>query len=329
MSREVLKAPFTVCMWITDYCNLDCAYCYAKPFSGRRMDSKRAIDLVEELVKMGVFDITFAGGEPTLHPEIVAMIDRATRGGMRIGLLSNGVSLPQSRIDELERVTTKRNFILQISIDSVDPDVNDAARGKTLRVLESLERLRHSSLEVQLATVVHKRNFESAHRIIEHYYPDIKRFHFLNIQRTASALKKPELLLNQDETLEFWMRLREYAASFPEDLFLPSLRVQLRALGHATVDPAASLHRQASFDCGVCSAGWTHVNVTSDFDVLGCDIAKDHSWMGNCRETSFEDVWRSPQANTIRNQPFPGCYKIAAPDGKKLQDDLKPEYSST
>lgn len=322
-----LRAPFTVCMWVTDYCNLDCVYCYAKPFSGRRMDSGRALDLVREFVDLGVFDITFAGGEPLLHPEIVDMVRLAVEGGMRVGLLSNGVALPHSRIAELERVTTREKFMLQISLDSTDPEVNNPVRGKTDRVLASLERLRQSTLEVQLATVVHKRNLDTAHRVIEQYYPDIKRFHFLNIQRTASALEHPELLLDEAEAFEFWLRLNEYSSGFPDDLLLPSLRVQLRSMGAAGVDPDAVFHGDATFNCGVCSAGWTHVNVTSDFDVLGCDIAREHSLMGNVRLESFSKVWRSPQANGVRNQKFPGCYKIAGPDGIKLQDHLRPEYT--
>jgi MoaA/NifB/PqqE/SkfB family radical SAM enzyme len=327
MSAELLRAPFTVCMWITDYCNLDCLYCYAKPFSGRRMESRRALELVDEFGQLGVFDITLAGGEPMLHPEIVEIVRRSVAGGMRVGLLSNGVALPQSRIDMLEKVTTRQNFIIQISIDSIRPEVNDRARGKTANVLASLERLRRSALDVQLATVVHKANVADAYRVIEHYYPDIKRFHFLNIQRTASALEHPELLLDEAEAFDFWMRLRDYAQGFPDDLFLPSLRVQLRALGQARTDPEASLHAQASWDCGVCSAGWTHVNITSDFDVLGCDIAREHSWMGNVARASFDSVWRSPEAEAVRHQPFPGCYKIAAPDGARLQDHLKLEYA--
>jgi MoaA/NifB/PqqE/SkfB family radical SAM enzyme len=327
MTDQALRAPLTTCMWVTDYCNLDCVYCYAKPFSGRRMESRRALELVEEFGELGVFDITFAGGEPTLHPQILEMIRTAVERGMRVGMLSNGVAFPPSRIEALERITTKENFLLQVSIDSTDPEINDAVRGKTDRVIETLERLRKSSLDVQLATVVHKGNHKNAHRIIERYYPDIKRFHFLNIQRTASALEHPEVLLDEAEALDFWLALNEYAEGFPSDLFLPSLRIQLRALGQVKTDPHASLHAQATFNCGVCSAGWTHVNITTDFDVLGCDIAREHSLMGNVREQSFAEVWRSEGAEAVRHQRFPGCYKIAAPDGARLQDDLRPEYA--
>jgi MoaA/NifB/PqqE/SkfB family radical SAM enzyme len=324
--RAPLRAPFTACLWLTDYCNLDCKYCYAMPFSGRRMDPERTLELVDEFVDLGVFDITLAGGEPTLHPEITEIVRRCVAAKMRVGVLSNGVALSDRLIADLDRVTTRRDFILQISIDSLDAEINDSARGKTARVVRNLEKLFDTGIEIQIATVIHKKNLASAHRIIEQLYPRVKRFHFLNIQHTEQAMKHPELLIDETDALEFWLGLERYAKHFPSDLFLPSLRIQLRALGSAKTDPHASLHQSATFDCGVCSAGWTHINVTTDFDVLGCDIAKEHSLMGNCRDASFEQVWRSELADAVRNQPFPGCYKLEAPDGSKLLDDLKPEF---
>jgi MoaA/NifB/PqqE/SkfB family radical SAM enzyme len=291
------------------------------------MDSQRVMSLVDELIELGVFDVTLAGGEPTLHPKVLDIIERCVSAGMRVGLLSNGVSLSDRFIRELDRLTTARDFIIQISLDSVDAEVNDPVRGKTARVVANIEKLCETELDIQLATVVHRRNIKTAHLIIERFYPRIKRYHFLNIQRTQSALQHKDLLIDEGEAISFWLGLAEYAKRFPEDLFLPSLRIQLRAMGTARVDPEVSLHRQATFDCGVCSAGWTQINVTSDFDVLGCDIAKEHSLMGNCLHDSFEAAWRSELADSVRNQPFPGCYKIAAPDGSRLADHLKPEFA--
>lgn len=324
-TRAPLRAPFTVCMWLTDFCNLDCAYCYAKPFSGGYMDPERVISLIDEFGDMGVFDMTLAGGEPTLHPKWLEIVKRSVSRGVRVGLLTNGLTLTDRLISELEGATTKRNFVVQVSLDSPDPATNDAARGLGARVVQSIERLQKSSLEVQLATVIHRKNYETAHLVIDRFYPDIKRFHFLNLQRTASALKTPDLLLDEQQTLEFWLRLQRHSQRFPPDLFLPSLRIQMRTLGQVEVDPEASLHGTASWECNSCSAGWTHVNVTSKFDVLGCDIAKDFTFMGNCLDHSFEAVWHSQAAENVRNAPHPACYQIEGPDGSKLADHLRPE----
>jgi len=191
-------------MWITDYCNLACKYCYAMPFSGRRMDTKRALELIDEMADIGVFNLTLAGGEPFLHPDILQIILHGTNRGVRVGVLSNGIAIGQDVIAVLEKHTNPMNFMLQISLDSVDPAINNSVRGKTDKVLETIERIAGTSIDLQLACVIHKLNLSSAHQMIDAFYPRVKRFHFLNIQRTEQALKHPELLLDEEDTEYFW-----------------------------------------------------------------------------------------------------------------------------
>jgi MoaA/NifB/PqqE/SkfB family radical SAM enzyme len=292
------------------------------------MDSHRLLGLIDEFVESGVFDITLAGGEPLLHPEIFNIVKKATEGGVRIGLLTNGVLLTKENIRNLEHASKGGNFIVQVSIDSLDEKINDYSRGKTKTVAENLEYLRHSSLETQLACVVHRNNYKTAHKLIEHFYPDIKRYHFLNIQRTESSLKYDDLLLTEDEASEFWLRLNDYKDGYPSDLFLPSLRVQMRANGSAAVDPDHTFHQEASFDCASCSAGHTHINVDYQFNVIGCDIAKDYTVMGNVSNKAFKQVWNSKRAHEIRSSRYPLCYEIKDANGKGMKDWLKPEYKS-
>jgi len=290
------------------------------------MESHRLLNLIDELVEIGVFDITLAGGEPLLHPEIYNIIKKCTGGGVRTGLLTNGVLLSKENIDKIENSSRGGNFIIQVSIDSLDEEINDYARGKTKRVVENLELLRRSSLEAQLACVVHRKNHKTAHKIIGHFYPDIKRYHFLNIQRTESSLQNEEMLLHETEASEFWLKLNEYKNEFPDDLFLPSLRIQMRANGSAAVDSDHALHQEASFNCASCSAGHTHVNIDWQFNVLGCDIAKDYTIMGNVYSKSFHEVWNSKRAHEIRSSVYPLCYEILDINGHGMKDLLKPEY---
>ncbi|MGG4442474.1 radical SAM protein [Brevibacillus fortis] len=325
-TRAPLRAPFAVCLWLTDYCNLACKYCYAMPFQGKRIDTGRVLELIDELIELGVFDLTLAGGEPLLHPDVMDIIHHSVKGGLRVGVLTNGTMVNQKFCEELEELVSEKNFILQVSLDSIDPTINDVSRGRTEEVVRNIRALKGTKMQVQLSCVVHKLNAATAHLLIEEFYPDIKRFHFLNIQRTVQALKHPELLLDEEDAFQFWMNLNEYSRQFPPDLFLPSLRIQMRSRGSAHVEPEFSLSDEAGFECSSCSAGWTHLNITTDFDVLGCDIAKDYIRMGNVRHRSFYDVWHSPEAHAVRNAPFPACYRIKGPTGERLEDWLKVEY---
>ena len=324
-TRSPLRAPFTVCMWITDYCNLACKYCYAMPFSGRRIDTQRALELIDEIGDIGVFNLTLAGGEPFLHPDILKLILHGTRRGLRVGVLSNGIAIDRETILTLERETNKKNFMLQISLDSVEPLINNQVRGRTDIVLDNLDHLAKTDIDLQIACVVHKLNVATAHRIIPAFYPRVKRFHFLNIQRTQRALKHPHLLLSEQDTDWFWTHLNEYSQQFPGDLLLPSLRVQLRARGQTPSHAEFSMSETASFDCASCSAGLTHIQIDSKLNVLGCDIAKDHTVMGNVTELSFSDVYHSAQAHEIRNAPYPACHRISNQDGRFLAEQYNVE----
>jgi len=323
-TRSPLRAPFTVCMWITDYCNLACKYCYARPFSGRRIDTRRALELIDEMADIGVFNLTLAGGEPFLHPDILDLILHGTHRGIRVGVLSNGAAIDPDMIPVLEENTNPTNFMLQISLDSPDPEINNSVRGKTDRVLETIERIAASSIDLQLACVVHKLNMGQAHRMIDTFYPGVKRFHFLNVQRTKQALRRPEILLDEEDADGFWSHLGEYAKRFPPDLLLPSLRVQLRSRGQAVGRAELSMAETASFDCASCSAGLSHLQIDSKLNVLGCDIAKDYTVMGNVAEQTFSEVYHSAQAHQVRSSPFPPCYRITDKDRHSLADDLLP-----
>lgn len=323
--RAPLKAPLSVCLWISDDCNLACRYCYAMPFSGRMMDTARLYGILDELIALEVFGIVLAGGEPFMHPDCLDIIDYCTSRDVQVGVLTNGALLDKTAIQRLDKMVKGRRFILQISLDSVDAATNNRTRGAGAKVIENIRELCKTDIRLQLATVVTKHNAMIAQNVIGEFYPAIKRFHFLNVQRTEKSLKHPQLLLSADEARDFWLGLKAYAQGFPPDLFLPSLRIMLRAAKEEASPAMSEFHQQATFDCKTCSVGLTHINIDADFNVLGCDIAKDFSNMGNVRRQSFAEVWHSPRAHAIRNLAFPPCYRNKTPEGESLQDYLKDE----
>lgn len=327
--KAPLKAPLSVCIWISDVCNLNCKYCYASPFSGRNIDAPRLYEIIDELINLQVFGIVLAGGEPFMHPEIFDILEYCTNRNVQVGVLSNGSLLDKASIERLSALVKNKRFILQVSLDSVSPEVNDQVRGRGERVIENLRELAKTDIRMQMATVVTKHNATVAHKVIEEFYPAIKRYHFLNVQRTEKSLKHPDLLLSSEEAKDFWLGLKEFSRQFPSDLFLPSLRIMLRAAKEEDSKELSAFHQQATFDCKTCSSGLTHINIDADFNVLGCDIAKDFTHMGNVRSKSFAEVWNSKQAYDIRNMPYPPCYKNRSPDGDALEDYLKEEYCCT
>src|SRR5215831_14845483 len=111
-------------------CNLDCTYCteYDKVSSPVPLETMlRRIDL---LAHLGTTIITLSGGEPTLHPDLDAIIRHIRKRGAIATLITNGYLLTPERIQSLNRAGLD---YLQISIDNVLPD---QISRKSLKVLD-------------------------------------------------------------------------------------------------------------------------------------------------------------------------------------------------
>lgn len=111
-------------------CNLDCSYCneYDKVSNPVPLDVMlRRVDLLADL---GTTIITLSGGEPTLHPDLDAIIRRIRERGSMATLITNGYLLTVDRIKQLNRAGLD---YLQISIDNLLPDETSK---KSLKVLD-------------------------------------------------------------------------------------------------------------------------------------------------------------------------------------------------
>jgi hypothetical protein len=73
---------------ITRRCNLRCPYC-DQPKSDQDMPLARFTKLVDELAGEGVEAVALGGGEPTLHPDLPALLEAARQRGLRAGLTTN------------------------------------------------------------------------------------------------------------------------------------------------------------------------------------------------------------------------------------------------
>jgi MoaA/NifB/PqqE/SkfB family radical SAM enzyme len=116
-------------------CNLACAYCneydgHSKPVPLATMQAR-----LDRLAELGTAIVAISGGEPLLHPDLDAIIERVRRHGMIAGMITNGYLLTAERILRLNRAGLEH---LQISIDNVLPD---EVSKKSLKVLDRKLRL--------------------------------------------------------------------------------------------------------------------------------------------------------------------------------------------
>lgn len=84
-SREVTKAsaPELVDLKITDHCPYGCAFCYqGSTHAGKHGEFEAISRAAYALAEMRVFEVAIGGGEPTLHPKFVEILEAFHRGGV-------------------------------------------------------------------------------------------------------------------------------------------------------------------------------------------------------------------------------------------------------
>jgi sulfatase maturation enzyme AslB (radical SAM superfamily) len=111
-------------------CNLDCAYCNEYDHTSDPVPLDTMLARIDRLGDLGAAIITLSGGEPTLHPDLDAIIRRIRKRGAIATLITNGLLLTPERIRALNRAGLD---YLQISIDNARPD--DVSK-KSLQVLD-------------------------------------------------------------------------------------------------------------------------------------------------------------------------------------------------
>lgn len=111
-------------------CNLACTYCNEFDKDSDPVPTEEMLKRIDKLGDLGTSIITFSGGEPTLHPDLDALIRRARSHGAITTVITNGYFLVPDRIKALNKAGLD---YLQISIDNVQPD---EVSKKSLKVLD-------------------------------------------------------------------------------------------------------------------------------------------------------------------------------------------------
>jgi MoaA/NifB/PqqE/SkfB family radical SAM enzyme len=140
MPAGVPLAPFVrlTTLWIQitgTWCNLECVHCINA--SGPRdpwlapLDGETIRHAIREAEALGVKDIYFTGGEPFLHPEILPLLASALEVAPT-SVLTNGTRINARIADTLAKLAVDAPYSLEIrvSLDDVDPDLNDRVRGR-------------------------------------------------------------------------------------------------------------------------------------------------------------------------------------------------------
>jgi len=280
--------PYMAEFDITYRCNCRCQMCQ------RWMDPKpneltvsEYENLAETFFRMGVHQISIAGGEPLVREDVFEIIKRFATRYMSVNLCSNGLLL-ESLCDE---ICQSGATCITVSLDGVEPDTHDAIRGHKgayNKVLTGLKKIMRRPARkrpvVRVRMTISADNQNEIERFYRKFHPMVDDVLLQPVHLCQDAFydsTKPETL-NLDPTT-----LSQQIEKTPwnKDGYLPSL---IQTLSGSDTYPRQN-----------CYAGVLMVRIDPWGNVYPC--LEQHACIGSIRKTEFETIWRSTRFNQQRH----------------------------
>ncbi len=213
---------------ITDHCNLRCPICYAE--SGPSRAQYRSLEHVQTLIDAVVRNegepdvVQISGGEPTLHPDFFAILDRAKAAPIRhLMVNTNGIRIAQDEDFAKRLAEYMPDFEVYLQFDSLESTPLMALRGADLRDVHkrALDRLNRLGISTTLVATLKKGlNDQEIGRIIDFALeqPSVRGVTFQPIQ-AAGRLEHFDPATDRLTLTEVRRKILEQTSVFrPEDV---------------------------------------------------------------------------------------------------------------
>lgn len=286
-----LNSPICITWEWTYACDLQCVHCLSS--SGRRdpdeLTTAELRDVVDQLAEMQVFYVNIGGGEPMLRPDFFEVVEYCVERGVGVKFSTNGGRITA---ENAKRLASMDYVDIQISLDGIDPETNDAIRGdgSYSRVRAAMEHLRDAEFgPFKLSVVMTRENIgqvDAYHALATEYGAELRLTRFRPSGRGIDTWH--ELHPTSAQQVELYDWLLAHPDVLTGDSFF-----HLSALGEAL--PGLNL----------CGAGRVVCLIDPVGDVYACPfVLHDHFKAGSVREEGgFAGVWRSSELFAGMREP--------------------------
>jgi len=295
--------PGPVVIWnLIRRCNLACKHCYSisadVDFAGE-LTTPEIYRTMDDLRAFGVPVLILSGGEPLLHPDIIAISRRAKAMGFYVGLSTNGTLLDEARLPEVASVGYD---YVGISLDGLEATHDRFRRkaGAFAASLAALRRCRDAGIKVGIRFTLTQDNFHDLPALLELMETeDIDKFYLShlnyggrgNVNRKADAHFRTtraamDLLFDAARRAVVYGRRREFVTGNNDADGVWLLRWVRERFPEREADIRAKLARWGGNRSGIDIA---------NIDNLG-NVHPDTFWwdhtLGNVRTRPFSAIWR-------------------------------------
>jgi radical SAM protein with 4Fe4S-binding SPASM domain len=291
--RTPVRAPYKADLALTYGCNNACRHCYNQ-HQRNGMPSLSLGDwhrALEKLRRIGVPQVIFTGGEPTLLDGLPDLIRCGEQLGMVTGLNTNGRRLADvSFTRSLARAGLSH---VQVTLESHRRDVHNAMTradsfDETVRGIQN-------ALDVGLHTITNptltRRNVDHAERIVEFLHRLGLRTFAVNGMIYAGGGRTSPNAVAEEDLAPVLVGLRDRAAE-----------LGMRMLWYTPTAYCRLSPVELELEPRRCNAAEYSICIEPNGDVLPCQSY--YTSAGNFLRDSWDTIWSSPLFRSFRERVF-------------------------
>ena len=274
------------------HCNQKCLHCYAanQPLSAvPEMDTDQWLAVIEKCRSIGIPQLTFTGGEPTLRQDLVKLVQAAQWFVTRLN--TNGRMLTSALCKDLRAASLDA---VQITFYSADEAVHNELVGVDgyTDTVNGIKNALAAGLNVSLNTPLcslnkdYRATVEFAHGLGIRYLTCSGLIPAGNAAESASK----SVRLTPGELTEVLRPAMDFALSH-------GMEVNFTSPGWLDEDTLTGLGFTQIPSCGACLS---NMAVAPDGTVLPCQSWLTGHGLGHILRTPWNRIWRSPECCAIR-----------------------------
>lgn len=257
---------------ITNKCNLSCVHCFNDSGNAHpdELTTKEIQSLIDTLSSMGVYKVTFSGGEPLLHPDLLSLVEYARKAPMAVDIFTNGTLITKELITAFTALGVNR---FNISIDSVDEHIHDTFRGKRgalKRTLHAITLLKEAGFSVKPVISLSQYNKDVIIDILQYLKGmHVDSFDIIPVRYSGRGMLKGVVSANTyyQVLVDVFTYIKREA---PEFMF--------------------TIHETTGKGCSIARSS---IGVKSDGTIIPCPGCDRTMGIGNYKDVHLESLWET------------------------------------
>lgn len=318
--------PEKVQIDITNRCNNNCLYCWARSpllgekeateaWKGHELPVEIVKDLIDDLHRLGTRNIHIAGGgEPFMHPQLLNIIAYIKRKGLRCEITTNMTLIDKAvaekvvelGVDHLTASLWAADALMYVRLHPGKTEEDFYHIVDILKWFNFLKQKQNKSLPViRLSYVISNINYRDIRKMVMLVREVGANSYLFQVMDAVAGCTDSLLLtdVQRQEAIKILESLKGERASLASEKNIIGCEVEEFMRRMSRPDIFKSCYDEEEYKKMPCYAGWLFSRVTAEGNVNFC-LKTDEYPIGNLYKESFRKIWCSQAYADFRQDAF-------------------------